>query len=117
MKPNDERNLRRIVEFADELERVIEERGITPSLVTSDRFIQWAVTTPLYSIGEYVSHLSKDLKSQYPDVPWSKVSGLRHRLVHDYEGTNWNVITQVLFEDLPLFIQQVRDLLKDSQSR
>ena len=29
------------------------------------------------------------------------ISGLRHRLVHDYEGTNWQMIVEVVFEDIP----------------
>ena len=29
------------------------------------------------------------------------ISGLRHRLVHDYDGTNWQMIVEVVFEDIP----------------
>ena len=37
--------------------------------------------------------------------------GLRHRLVHDYDGTNWNIIADVVFEDLPELITKLKEFL------
>ncbi len=28
------------------------------------------------------------------------ISGLRHRLVHNNDGTNWNIIADVVFDEL-----------------
>lgn len=41
-----------------------------------------------YKVGDKLPGciISKELKSSYPDIPWSMVAGLRHRLVHDYDG-------------------------------
>ena len=39
------------------------------------------------------------------------ISGLRHRLVHDYEGTNWQMIVEVVFEDIPALLVQLEKLL------
>ena len=36
-----------------------------------------------------------------------KIAGLRHRLVHDYENTNWSLICAALFEVLPAFLPQI----------
>lgn len=114
MNGHDERNIKRILYFADALSETLGLRGITPELVKSDSYTQWAVTTPLYNIGELTTHLSHDLRDAHPEIPWSKIAGLRHRLVHDYEGTNWNIVVGVLFEDLPIFARQVRNLLENS---
>ena len=38
------------------------------------------------------------------------ISGLRHRLVHDYDGTNWNVIALVVFEEIPMLLKQLEQL-------
>lgn len=73
--------------------------------------LQWLVTTPLYNIGEHVYAISKEYKNEHPDIPWAMISGLRHRLVHDYDGTNWNIISDVVFEELPLLISQIQDLV------
>lgn len=39
------------------------------------------------------------------------ISGLRHRLVHDYEGTNWQMIVEVVFEDIPTLLVQLEQLV------
>ena len=53
---------------------------------------------------------SDEYKDTHKDIPWKLISGLRHRLVHDYEGTNWNIICDVIFDELPEFISQIDDL-------
>ena len=103
MKKSDLERIKKILETWNALCTQIDERGITRDLLMEDEFLQWAVTTPLYNIGEQVYQISSDLKAQYPDVPWSAVAGLRHRLVHDYEGINWSIIVEVIFDELPDF--------------
>ena len=44
------------------------------------------------------------------------IAGLRHRLVHDYDGTNWNIIAEVVFEELPILIMQLRFCLMESEN-
>lgn len=39
------------------------------------------------------------------------ISGLRHRLVHDYEDTNWQMIVEVVFEDIPALLVQLEKLV------
>ena len=41
------------------------------------------------------------------------VAGLRHRLAHDYDGTNWNIISEVVFEELPVLLEQLKELLTE----
>ena len=77
-----------------------------------DEFLQWAVTTPLYNIGEQVYKISDELKSDYPDIPWTVVSGLRHRLVHDYEGINWSIIVEVIFDEMDDFIVSIKKIIE-----
>lgn len=84
---------------------------IDRSRLLNDYRVQWQVTTPLYNIGEQVYCLSKEFKSAHPDIPWNGVAGLRHRLVHDYEGTNWTIISSIVFDELPEFLSQVNNLL------
>ena len=73
--------------------------------------MQWLVTTPLYNIGEHVSNLSDKYKEALNEIQWAMIAGLRHRLVHDYDGTNWNIIVNVVFEELPDLIGQLEKLI------
>ena len=73
--------------------------------------LQWLVTTPLYNIGEHAYSLSKEYKTEHSNNPWAMISGLRHRLVHDYDGTNWSIIADVVFDELPMLITEMEKLV------
>ena len=113
MKQSDREKLERIVKIWSALRFQIEERSITKDSLMADEFLQWAVTTPLYNIGEQVYGLSQELKDQHPDIPWRVVSGLRHRLVHNYEGINWSIIVEIVFDEMGDFVASVASLTKE----
>lgn len=73
--------------------------------------LQWLVSTPLYNIGEHVYNLSSEYKEVHNEIQWAMIAGLRHRLVHDYDGTNWTIIADVVFEELPILINQLEKIL------
>ena len=31
--------------------------------------------------------------------------------IHDYDGTNWNIIAEVVFEEIPVLIEQLKELM------
>ena len=115
MKKSDEYRLQRISEIGNQLSQVMSEESITSSSLQSNYKHQWIVTTPLYNIGEQVYCLSPAFKKSHPGIEWSGIAGLRHRLVHDYEGTNWSLVADIVENDLPLFLSQIDELL-DNQN-
>lgn len=82
----DRYRLKRIVAVGDQLLNVISLRDLTPETLLSDIQMQWMVTTPLYNIGEQANCISREFADAHPEVPFAQIAGLRHRLVHDYEG-------------------------------
>ena len=112
MKYSDEQRLQKILENAEKLLNYISEHDIKKENLLNDYALQWLVTTPLYNIGEHVYNLSDDYKNSHPEIQWFMIAGLRHRLVHDYDGTNWNIIAEVVFEELPILAEQIKKLLK-----
>ncbi len=110
MKRTDKQRLAKIIEYADKLGNYIVTEEIDRKRLLEDYTAQWTVTTPLYNIGEHVYNLSDELKAANDTIPWSMISGMRHRLVHDYEGTNWSIIVEVIFDDLPPFIDDIKKI-------
>ena len=111
MRYTDQQRLQKILTICEQLENFLSENEVTEEMVESNYSLQWTVTTPLSNIGEQVYNVSKEFKALYPDIPWMRISGIRHRLVHDYEGTNWKIICQVLFTDIPAFKEQLKAIL------
>ena len=104
MKKSDNERIKKIIDIWSSLQLQIKEHSITKENLLNDEFLQWAVTTPLYNIG--------DTKKQYPDIIWSIVAGLRHRLVHDYEGINWSIIVEVIFDEMDDFVNSIKQIIE-----
>lgn len=117
MKRSDGERLKKIITTWENLQRQLKDRGITEDQLLNDEFAQWAVTTPVYNIGEQVYQLTPAFKAAHPEIPWSMVAGLRHRLVHDYEGINWSIITTVIYEEMDPFVDEIRQILSKMQDQ
>ena len=101
MKYSDKQRIEKIYNYAAQLQNYLE----------SNISLQWLVATPLYNIGEQAYNLSKEYKQAHGEIQWVMISGLRHRLVHDYDGINWDLIANILFEELPVLIEQLKKIL------
>lgn len=110
MRYTDMQRIEKMKETTSKLLAYLKSSGITQEIVLSQEPIRWAITTPLYNIGEQAYQLSEEFKSAHPEAPWAKISGLRHRLVHDYENTNWTLICSILFEVLPEFLDVLESI-------
>lgn len=113
MNKTDKERLKKIVKLWSELSKQLKLQNITKEKLLEDQFSQWAVTTPIYNIGEQVYNLTREFKDDHPELPWSKVAGLRHRLVHDYDDINWNIISIVVFSEMDEFVKSVEKLLSE----
>src|SRR3954454_12658833 len=59
----------------------------------------------LYNIqilGEVVSKLPEDLKKSEPRIPWVLIKGMRNRLIHEYFGTDLQLVWNVISIELPV---------------
>ena len=111
MNQPDSVRLKKIIDMAGKLLGYIRENHISKEQILSDYAVQWTITTPLYNIGEHTYNLSKELKAAHPEVPWSQIAGMRHRLVHQYEDTNWSIISYVIFHELESYMNQLTGIL------
>ena len=111
MKYSDQQRIQKIYENAVRLNEYIVGHQIKKEELLTEIPLQWLVTTPLYNIGEHACNLSAIYKKAHDEIQWAMIAGLRHRLIHDYDGTNWNIIADVVFEELPVFIEQLRKLV------
>ena len=107
MKKTDAERIKKIGVIWNALQHEIVSRGITEELLLKDEFFQWAVTTPLYNIGEQVYQISSETKQAHPEIPWRTIYGLRNRIVHDYEGVNMTLIWEIISDDLPELLEKL----------
>lgn len=61
-------------------------------------------------IGEAVSKLPDDVKRMDPQIPWILIKGIRNRLIHDYIGTDIELIWNVIKDELPSFETSLKNI-------
>ena len=66
----------------------------------------------LSQLGELANRLGDGFRSNYPNLPWQALRGIRNRIVHDYEGVQFQVLWDVIQRDLPELQTQLREILK-----
>ena len=66
-----------------------------------------AVIRSLEVIGEATKHIPAAFRKRHPEIPWSKMAGMRDVLIHDYMGVDHMTVWKVAKERLP----EIRPLL------
>lgn len=86
---------------------------------SEDQEKQDAVVRRIEIMGEAVKNLPIDLRNANPLVPWTRIAGMRDKVIHDYMGVDfelvWTVATTML-EQLKLDVQAILGDLDDPGS-
>ncbi len=68
------------------------------------RLHQNAVIRAFEVMGEAAGKVSAGTQAAHPQIPWSKITGMRHRLIHEYDDVDLHVVWQTIRDDLPPLI-------------
>ncbi len=101
--------LRHMLEHAREAFAMIQ--GKNRSDLDSDRTLNLALVRLLEIVGEAASRTTKEERTNFPEIPWPKIIGLRNRLIHGYVLVDFDVLWRILHDDLPPLIAELERLL------
>ena len=62
----------------------------------------------MIQISENSKHLTDKYKKARQNIPWTAMSGLRNRIVHDYGSVDLDVIFETLKYDIPGLLNMMR---------
>ncbi|WP_448542501.1 HepT-like ribonuclease domain-containing protein [Roseiflexus sp.] len=72
---------------------------------------QHAIAKALENIGEAARKVSDETRASHPQIPWSQIIGLRHRIAHDYLHLDLMRIWEIVQHDVPALIEMVEPLV------
>ncbi len=61
-------------------------------------------------IGEAANRLSDDFKITYSNVNWFRIRGFRNRIVHDYMGIDYQIVWNIIENDLDNLVLDIKDI-------
>ena len=85
--------------------------GLTRDQLYLDDIATRALMYDFTVLGEAANNISEAYCSAHPEVPWSKIAGFRHKLIHDYAGVEYGVLWEVLQTDIPVLKPLIDDLV------
>jgi len=88
-------------------------KKLTKEKFTENGQAQDAVICRIQVIGEAVKNLPVDLRKRYPHIHWSKATGMRDVMVHDYFGIDKNIVWKTIKNDLPIFYKEIKKVYNE----
>lgn len=81
----------------------------------TDRQFGLAIVRLLEIIGEAANRVSLTVRERIPEVPWSRVVGMRNRLIHGYDSVDFDIVWEVVAQDLPPLIEVLQRAVDETQ--
>lgn len=103
-------------EFLEDIQEAIRRADFYIDGMSFEEFLadlktQDAVIRTLEVIGEATKRLSSETRERHPHVPWKNMAGVRDKLIHDYFGVNFDIVWQIVHDELPAIKAVVGQLL------
>lgn len=65
-------------------------------------FVNWRV------LGEAAGRVSQEFVAAHPEIPWREITGIRHKLIHDYFVVDLEIVWRTATVNIP----EVRPMLR-----
>jgi uncharacterized protein with HEPN domain len=82
--------------------------------MATDELLGPALIRYLEVIGEAASRVSPEGRIRFAEIPWRDVIDFRNRLIHGYDTVDFNVVRQIIDNNLPLLIASIDAILADA---
>jgi len=86
-------------------------KGRTRGDIDTDRLLNLSLVRLLEIVGEAAARLSSETRDHYPHIPWPDIIGLRNRLIHGYDIVDFDILWDIVNDDLPPLIAQLHEVV------
>ncbi len=104
--------IQKMINYCDSIENVIIRFGNTFEAFNSDFSFQMTCSACIIQIGELTTQLTEDFKNQHSEIAWRQIKALRNIHAHDYESVRFDVMWQILTEDIPELKKSLKAIIE-----
>ena len=103
-----------MIKFAEKVQRYTQTLN-KESFISSDPYYD-ATLRNIELIGEAASNIPKEIRDQYPNIPWRQIIATRNRLIHSYLGIDNDIIWSIITDKIPVLIIDLKTLKQSHSS-
>ena len=96
---------------------VVKTSGISRWRFDDDENLRLAVVHLIQTVGESARRVSPGFQQTHPEIPWSKIIAMRHKVVHDYLEIDYEIVWRAATKSMPPLIVELEKLLPDDIPR
>lgn len=86
--------------------------GTDAEAFSNNELLQDSMMFRLIQISENARKLTDHYREQHSTIPWTAISGLRNRIVHDYGNVVLDIVYNTLKNDIPELMNTMKSELK-----
>ena len=83
--------------------------------IKNEPIVYYGFVKQVEIIGEAAYMLTKEFRGGHTEVPWNKIEGMRHVLVHGYYAINPQQLLRVITDDLPILRPQIERYIAEEE--
>lgn len=92
-----------------------ENGKFTAESIRNDKILFFGLSKMAEIIGEASYKITKEFKATHPEIPWRQIEGMRHILVHGYYSISPELLCDVIGNDIPALIPDLKKCIDELQ--
>lgn len=80
----------------------------------AERPLNLSLVRLLEVVGEAASRVPVGERTEYSGIPWVQIVGLRNRLIHGYDNVDFDILWEIITQDLPPLIAELEKILSST---
>ncbi|MCM1555876.1 MAG: DUF86 domain-containing protein [Bacteroides sp.] len=107
-KPRDKERLEHILTACNTITAGMQQYSFDD--IQKDTLLFYGFIKQVEIIGEAAYQTTRQFKAEHPDIPWDKMEGMRHVLVHDYYSINFEQLKYTIEYNIPDLFSKIQAL-------